>query len=117
MPNVRPFRAVLRLPRSPFSPAPPGGRLPGLLLSVLGLALLGLAIAPTLAGAQSFTGGPRDPGVRGGAAGAGAPLSGLTAKENAFFQAGLEAFEDVNSVTGTIPNTEGGLGPRFNLDS
>ena len=32
--------------------------------------------------------GPVDPGVRGGAAGAGTPLPGLTADENAFFRMG-----------------------------
>jgi hypothetical protein len=31
----------------------------------------------------------RDPGVRGGAAGAGAPLAGLTKTELAFFNAGM----------------------------
>jgi CxxC motif-containing protein (DUF1111 family) len=118
MPNARPHPAALRLPCGPFSPAPPGGRLPGLVLTALGLALLGLAIAPTLAGAQGFGGGgARDPGVRGGPPGAGQMLPGLGAAEQSFFNAGLEAFEDVNSVTGSIPNTEGGLGPRFNLDS
>src|SRR5262245_42883396 len=61
--------------------------------------------------------GPFDPGLRGGAAGAGTPISGLTVKEGKFFDAGLDAFSETQSVTGTIPNTELGLGPRFNLDS
>jgi CxxC motif-containing protein (DUF1111 family) len=51
-----------------------------------------------------------DPGVRGGPAGAGGPLPGLTSAELAFFQAGLAAFQEVDPV-------EDGLGPRFNLDS
>jgi CxxC motif-containing protein (DUF1111 family) len=51
-----------------------------------------------------------DPGVRGGPAGAGAPLPGLTSEELEFFQQGLEAFLEVDGV-------EEGLGPRFNLDS
>src|SRR5437773_8633815 len=55
--------------------------------------------------------GPVDPGVRGGAPGAGAPLDGLTADETAFFQSGLAAFLDIESVTGGENN---GLGPRFN---
>jgi hypothetical protein len=38
--------------------------------------------------AQSVT-VPRDPGVRGGAAGAGGPLQGLTTDESAFFRDGL----------------------------
>jgi CxxC motif-containing protein (DUF1111 family) len=54
---------------------------------------------------------PVDPGVRGGAAGAGTPLPGLTADENAFFRDGLVRFADVEVVTGGNNN---GLGPRFN---
>src|SRR3979490_1608323 len=52
-----------------------------------------------------------DPGVRGGAPGAGTPLDGLTADETAFFQNGLAKFLDVESVMGGENN---GLGPRFN---
>ncbi len=52
----------------------------------------------------------KDPGVRGGSAGAGGPLPGLTSTERAFFQAGLAAFLEVETV-------KVGLGPRFNLDS
>jgi CxxC motif-containing protein (DUF1111 family) len=55
--------------------------------------------------------GPVDPGVRGGAAGAGGPLKGLTADETAFFQDGQTKFTDVESVTKGANN---GLGPRFN---
>src|ERR1700674_649588 len=54
---------------------------------------------------------PVDPGVRGGAAGAGTPLQGLTADENAFFRDGLTRFADIEVVTGGNNN---GLGPRFN---
>src|SRR6202163_2916243 len=54
---------------------------------------------------------PVDPGVRGGAAGAGTPLKGLTADENAFFGDGLVRFAVVEVVTGGNNN---GLGPRFN---
>ena len=55
--------------------------------------------------------GPVDPGVRGGPAGAGGPLNGLTADETAFFQDGQSRFADIETVTGGA-NT--GLGPRFN---
>jgi CxxC motif-containing protein (DUF1111 family) len=55
-----------------------------------------------------------DPGVRGGAAGGGAPLEGLTADETAFFKDGLTRFVAVESVTGGQNN---GLGPRFNSNS
>ncbi len=54
---------------------------------------------------------PVDPGVRGGALGAGAPLPGLTPDETAFFKDGLSRFADVEVVTGGSNN---GLGPRFN---
>jgi CxxC motif-containing protein (DUF1111 family) len=59
----------------------------------------------------------RDPGVRGGPAGAGGPLSGLNDAEQRFFSAGLATFQEVDSVQGTIPGTGVGLGPRFNLDA
>jgi CxxC motif-containing protein (DUF1111 family) len=54
---------------------------------------------------------PVDPGVRGGPAGAGAPLKGLTADETAFFQDGQARFADVEVVT---KGSNNGLGPRFN---
>src|SRR5713101_4047782 len=57
---------------------------------------------------------PVDPGVRGGAPGAGTALKGLTADENAFFQDGLVKFSEIESVTGGQNN---GLGPRFNSNS
>ena len=60
-----------------------------------------------------------DPGVRAGAAGAGEALSGLNWIEKRAFDNGREQFEEVQSVRGEqfIPETELGLGPRFNLDS
>jgi len=54
---------------------------------------------------------PVDPGMRGGPAGAGAPLKGLTADETAFFQDGQARFADVEVVT---KGSNNGLGPRFN---
>src|SRR6266436_1802575 len=54
---------------------------------------------------------PADPGVRGGAAGAGNPLKGLTADENAFFGDGFARFTEVEVVKGGDNN---GLGSRFN---
>src|SRR5215470_16534867 len=61
---------------------------------------------------------PRDPGVRGGAAGAGGALPGLTTTnadgsaggEFAFFDNGLDDFAEAEEVAD-------GIGPRFNLDS
>jgi CxxC motif-containing protein (DUF1111 family) len=58
-----------------------------------------------------------DPGVRTGPAGAGGMLPGLTELEKTLFGASQEAFEEVQSVQGMIPDTEAGLGPRFNLDN
>ena len=54
---------------------------------------------------------PVDPGVRGGPAGAGTPLKGLTADETAFFQDGQGRFAEIEVVQGGANN---GLGPRFN---
>jgi CxxC motif-containing protein (DUF1111 family) len=54
---------------------------------------------------------PVDPGVRGGAAGAGNPLKNLTADEKTFFQDGFTRFIAVEVVQGGSNN---GLGPRFN---
>jgi CxxC motif-containing protein (DUF1111 family) len=58
-----------------------------------------------------------DPGVRGGTAGAGGPLPLLDSGRQAFFDDGRETFQELDSVDGSIPDTEAGLGPRFNLDS
>jgi CxxC motif-containing protein (DUF1111 family) len=52
----------------------------------------------------------RDPGVRGGTAGAGAPIAGLTKTELAFFNAGKGEFEEDEDVAD-------GLGPTMNLGS
>jgi CxxC motif-containing protein (DUF1111 family) len=54
---------------------------------------------------------PMDPGVRGGAAGAGGPLQGLTADETAFFLDGQARFAEIEVVNNGSNN---GLGPRFN---
>ena len=51
-----------------------------------------------------------DPGVRGGAAGAGGQLAGLSANQAAFFASGQADF----ASTEDVPD---GLGPRMNLDS
>ncbi len=51
---------------------------------------------------------------------AGAPISGLTAQEDALFRAGKESFQETDSVSGAPDGngnaTDAGLGPRFNLD-
>jgi hypothetical protein len=60
--------------------------------------------------AAAYSRGAQDPGVRKGLDSAGSPIEGLTKSELAFFDAGLEDFEEVEDV----PD---GLGPRMNLDS
>ena len=50
-----------------------------------------------------------DPGVRGGAAGAGGQITGLSANQAAFFASGLADFNSAEEV-------DEGLGPRMNLD-
>lgn len=50
-----------------------------------------------------------DPGVRGGAAGAGGPIAGLTPRQGEFFVTGKGDFEEAEAVAD-------GLGPRMNLD-
>src|SRR4051794_34967057 len=54
--------------------------------------------------------GQVDPGPRIGIAPPARPLDGLTAGERRAFDSGLDAFSEVDGV-------DGGLGPRFNLDS
>jgi len=61
----------------------------------------------------------KDPGPRDGTPGAGGPLPGLSPQEEKLFGAGLDEFTEVQSVAGAavIPDTEPGLGPRFNANS
>ena len=75
-----------------------------LTLTIAALFLTGMAFAQVV-----------DPGVRGGAAGAGQPLASVSANpaDLAFFNAGLGQFNESQTVTGDNV----GLGPRFNLDS
>jgi CxxC motif-containing protein (DUF1111 family) len=59
-----------------------------------------------------------DPGPRGGAAGAGGPVPGLTTNQRANFTQALDVFSEVDSVRGTVPGEDGkGLGPTFNGNS
>lgn len=81
--------------------------------------LVGLSTTP-FAAAQGFTSSQsiRDPGVRDGAPAAGGALPNLTGQQLALFNAGLAAFNEVDSVSGTIPGeADAGLGPSFNLNS
>jgi CxxC motif-containing protein (DUF1111 family) len=59
-----------------------------------------------------------DPGPRGGPAGAGGPYPTLSPSEKLFFAQALNRFQEIDSVTGTEPGTNGGgLGPTFNGNS
>jgi len=59
-----------------------------------------------------------DPGVRSGAADAGAPLAGMTAAELNAFSIATEVFNEADSVNGAVVGEEdAGLGPTFNLNS
>src|SRR6266567_4935417 len=80
-------------------------------LEVFGIFVATALAMPNLHTSDTKVKGPNDPGVRGGAAGAGGPLNSLTADETAFFQDGFTRFAEVEVVTGGNNN---GLGPRFN---
>ncbi len=60
-----------------------------------------------------------DPGVRPGPSGAGGSLPGITPQDSKFFGAGFDEFAEEQSVMGEklVPDTEPGLGPRFNGNS
>jgi CxxC motif-containing protein (DUF1111 family) len=72
--------------------------------------VVGLCVMATgpLVSSQGFL-GARDPGVRGGSAGAGGPIPGLSGAQQAFFETGKLDFEEAEEVAD-------GLGPRMNLD-
>jgi CxxC motif-containing protein (DUF1111 family) len=62
--------------------------------------------------------GAHDPGPRSGGLSAGTPLPTLNSAQLQFFADGLARFNQVDSVSGTIPGEPGiGLGPGFNSNS
>lgn len=79
-------------------------------LALISILLWGLSFVTGMAFSQS------DPGVRGGPAGAGGALAGLSSNEVAFFNGALKRFQEIDSVSGTLTSGSG-LGPRFNADS
>src|SRR5215216_3977764 len=80
------------------------------LVFVFSVVLAGLVLFHQVELAQSADPGARDPGVRKGVAGAGAPLRLLSPSQLAFFQAGKEDFEEDEGEAD-------GLGQTMNLDS
>jgi len=87
-----------------------------IVLSVAACAVIGASFSDDV-WSQMARLAARDPGVRPGPVSRDLKLPGLTSAEQRAFDVGLEAFQEVASVKGTIPETEAGLGPRFNLDS
>jgi len=82
-------------------------------MAVASFPVIASAVASASLTAQIYPpplGSAHDPGVRGGAAGAGAPIAGLTPGQRRFFDAGQGEFDEPE----TVPD---GLGPRFNLNS
>src|SRR5882672_2707884 len=82
-------------------------------LSMIGSVVALLFVQSDYVASQQFGGTTfraSDPGVRGGAAGAGGQIAGLTDNQGAFFASGLADFSEAEDV----PD---GLGPRMNLDS
>ncbi len=68
--------------------------------------------------AAGFLYAQMDPGPRGGAPGAGAYYSSLNANEQNFFSQAQLRFQEIDSVSGTMPGETGsGLGPTFNGNS
>lgn len=79
------------------------------------LLLVSTELAPTV---KALGAAATDPGVRSGAVNAGAPLSGLSASELAYFQDGSARFTAIDSVSGTISGeADSGLGPAYNANS
>jgi len=103
-------REIIMAPRSYIV------RFGGIVLSVAAIATIGAFFSGEV-WSQVARIAARDPGVRPTAASDGAMLPGLSYMEKQVFGVGLEAFKEVASVQGGIPDTEAGLGPRFNLDS
>jgi len=77
----------------------------------LAVATVCLLIFQVEIGSQTASVTPaKDPGVRGGPAGAGGPLPGLVGYQREYFDIGKDDFEEVEQV-------DEGMGPRMNLDS
>lgn len=79
-------------------------------MAVAGVALFLWQIENVTGQVDIASNNARDPGVRGGEAGAGRHLPGLTTNEIRYFDLGKEDFEEAEGVAD-------GLGPRMNLDS
>lgn len=88
--------------------------------SVIGEVLLAILICAAVcaAGLLQAQSAAKDPGPRGGPAGAGGYYPTLSANEQYFFGQAQQRFQEVDSVSGTLSNETGsGLGPAFNGNS
>jgi CxxC motif-containing protein (DUF1111 family) len=87
----------------------------------LSLLFFALAVSIVTTGAISQNNGDNDsldPGVRGGPPAVGGPRANLSANYQSMFGAAQLRFQEVDSVSGTMPNETGsGLGPGFNSNS
>ncbi len=82
---------------------------------ILAFLICAIAAGAGLLQAQSAA---KDPGPRGGPAGAGSYYPTLDANEQGFFTQAQTRFQEVDSVSGTLSNEPGsGLGPAFNGNS
>jgi CxxC motif-containing protein (DUF1111 family) len=88
------------------------------------LSLLFLALAVSIVTTGAFNNQNNsdsdslDPGVRGGTPAAGGPRANLSSNYQQMFTASQLRFQEVDSVSGTLPNEAGsGLGPGFNANS
>jgi CxxC motif-containing protein (DUF1111 family) len=85
---------------------------------MLKTARLTLALVSAVSLLPAVTLAQTDPGIQSGSRGTGAALSSVLADDNAgilaFFNDGLDRFQEVDSVSGGASN---GLGPRFNSNS
>src|SRR6266853_6182362 len=87
-----------------------GAAMKKLVVALLILAVIGFVVfRDEIPFPDDSSSAARDPGVRGGAAGAGAPIAGLTKTELAFFNAGKDEFAQQEEIAD-------GLGPTMNLD-
>jgi hypothetical protein len=79
---------------------------------LLAAATVGLVVLQVQVASQTTTSvtQAKDPGVRGGPAGAGEPLPGLVGYQADYFRVGKADFEESEEV-------DEGMGPRMNLDS
>jgi len=77
-----------------------------------------ISLATALLLATGIVNAQVDPGPRGGAPGAGSYYYTLNANEQNFFSQAQLRFQEIDSVSGTVPGETGsGLGPTFNGNS